>query len=34
LSHIMRLLTRRLIAVLRSGLPYQPNLQPIPTHAT
>jgi transposase len=34
LSHLMRLLTRRLIAVLRSGLPYQPNLQPILTHAT
>jgi transposase len=34
LSHLMRLLTRRLVAVLRSGLPYQPNLQPILTHAT
>ncbi len=26
LSHLMRLLTRRLVAVLRSGQPYQPNL--------
>ena len=33
LSHLMRLLTRRLVAVLRSGLPYHPNLQPTLTHA-
>jgi transposase len=26
LSHLMRILTRRLVAVLRSGHPYQPNL--------
>jgi transposase len=26
LSHLMRILTRRLVAVLRSGKPYQPNL--------
>jgi transposase len=25
LSHLMRILTRRLVAVLRSGQPYQPN---------
>jgi hypothetical protein len=25
LSHLMRILTRRLVAVLRSGKPYQPN---------
>ena len=28
LSHLMRILTRRLVAVLRSGLPYQSNYQP------
>ena len=28
LSHLMRILTRRLVAVLRSGKPYQPNYQP------
>jgi transposase len=26
LSHLMRILTRRLVAVLRSGKPYQSNL--------
>jgi transposase len=28
LSHLMRILTRRLVAVLRSGQPYQSNLNP------
>jgi transposase len=28
LSHLMRILTRRLVAVLRSGLPYQTNRSP------
>ena len=28
LSHLMRILTRRLVAVLRSGKPYQTNLDP------
>ena len=28
ISHLMRILTRRLVAVLRSGKPYQPNYQP------
>ena len=28
LSHLMRILTRRLVAVLRSGLPYQSYSQP------
>jgi transposase len=28
LSHLMRILTRRLVAVLRSGQPYQPNYNP------
>jgi transposase len=34
LSHLMRILTRRLVAVLRSGKPYQPNYNlPLPNAA-
>ena len=29
LSHLMRILTRRLVAVLRSGTPYQSNLNSV-----